>query len=191
MKLERRIGFWGVFCIAAGAMISSGLFVLPSIAFEQAGPAVILAYALAGILVIPAMMSKAELATAMPKSGGSYYFIERSMGALPGVLGGLAGWLSIALKSAFALVGIGVLTQLLWREAGDGTVKAVAIAFCVLFTTLNVLSVKGVERVQILMVAVLLTILGVFVLTGLPATRHDHFAVLAFPGRVALMRVAV
>ena len=176
MKLERRIGFWGVFCIAAGAMISSGLFVLPAIAVKNAGPAAVLAYALAGILVIPAMMSKAELATAMPKSGGSYFFIERSMGALSGVLGGLGGWFSIALKSAFALVGIGVLTQLLWGEGSDWAVKAVAIAFCVLFTTLNLLSVKGVKRVQIFMVAVLLAILGVFVLTGLPRTQHDHFA---------------
>ncbi|MCK4626693.1 MAG: amino acid permease, partial [Phycisphaerae bacterium] len=68
-QLERKFGFWGVFCIAAGAMISSGLFVLPGLAFAKAGPAMILAYALAGVMVIPAMLSKAELATAMPKSG--------------------------------------------------------------------------------------------------------------------------
>ena len=33
--LKRRLGFWGVFCIASGAMISSGLFVLPGLAFAR------------------------------------------------------------------------------------------------------------------------------------------------------------
>ena len=62
-KLERKLGASDVFSIAAGAMISSGLFVLPGLAFVTAGPAVILAYALAAILIIPSMFSQAELAT--------------------------------------------------------------------------------------------------------------------------------
>jgi basic amino acid/polyamine antiporter, APA family len=176
LGLKRRLGFWGVFSIAAGAMISSGLFVLPGLAFSMAGPAVVLSYAFAGILVIPAMMSKAELATAMPRSGGSYFFVERSMGALPGTLAGLANWLSIALKSAFALIGIGAIFQLIWPGADEWVIKAIAVAFCLLFTALNILSVKGVARLQILMVAGLLVILGLFCVSGLPATRHDHFA---------------
>ena len=81
MSLARKLGFWDIFCIATGAMISSGLFILPGQAFKISGPGVVLAYALAALMVIPAMLSKAELATAMPKSGGDYFFIERSMGA--------------------------------------------------------------------------------------------------------------
>ena len=108
-----------MFCIAAGAMISSGLFVLPGIAFVKAGPAMILAYLLAGVLVIPAMLSKAELGTAMPKAGGSYFYIERSLGALPGTIAGLANWFSLALKSAFALVGIGVFARLIRPETSE------------------------------------------------------------------------
>ena len=97
MALKRKLGFWGVFCIAAGAMISSGLFVLPGLAFAEAGPAMVLSYAFAGILVIPAMMSQAELVTAMPRSGGSYFYITRSMGMLLGTLAGLSDWFAIAL----------------------------------------------------------------------------------------------
>jgi len=176
VKLKRKLGFWGVFCLAAGAMISSGLFVLPGLAFSRAGPAVILSYALAGVMVIPAMMSKAELATAMPRSGGSYFFIERSMGALPGTLAGLANWLSIALKSAFALVGIGAFAPLIWHGLDESAIKAIAIGGCALFTVLNIVSVKGVGGLQVLLVAVLVCILGVFVSFGLGQTRHAHFA---------------
>jgi APA family basic amino acid/polyamine antiporter len=69
-ELKKELGLLSVFSIAAGAMISSGLFILPGLAYYISGPAVILAYLLAGILVLPSMFSKTELATAMPKSGG-------------------------------------------------------------------------------------------------------------------------
>ena len=174
--LQRRFGFWGVFCIASGAMISSGLFVLPGLVFIKAGAAIVLSYAFAGVLVIPALFSQAELATAMPRSGGSYFFIERSMGALPGMLAGLANWLSIALKSAFALIGIGAFARLVWPGSPDWAIKAVAIGCCVLFAGLNLLSVRGVGWFQGAMVAALLGILAVFVLAGMPAVRHAHFA---------------
>jgi len=180
VKLQRALGFWQVFCIAAGAMISSGLFILPGLAFAQAGPAVVISYALAGVMVIPAMLSKAELVSAMPKSGGSYFFIARSMGPLPGTLAGLANWFSIALKSAFALVGIGALARLMAPNISaaslDWTIKLVAIACCVFFMGLNILSVKLAGWFQIVMVAVLLAVLTVFVFLGLPAVRHGHLA---------------
>ena len=107
-SLKKDLGTLEVFSIAAGAMVSSGLFVLPAIAYAKAGPAVILSYLLAAVIVVPAMFAKAELATAMPKAGGTYFFINRSFGPLFGTFAGLAAWLSLALKSAFALVGIGV-----------------------------------------------------------------------------------
>ena len=182
MKLKRKLGFWSVFCIASGAMISSGLFILPGQAFQISGPAVILAYALAALMVIPALLSKAELATAMPKSGGSYFFVERSMGALPGTLAGLAGWFSLALKSAFAMIGIGAFAQLIFPQSDlspgqwEWLVKGVAIACCLGFMILNILSVKVAGRLQIAMVAGLLAVLVVFVVTGLPNVRqHPNY----------------
>ena len=182
MSLARRLGFWSVFCIASGAMISSGLFVLPGQAFTVCGPAVVLAYALAALMVIPALLSKAELATAMPKSGGSYFFVERSMGALSGTVAGLAAWLSLALKSAFAMIGIGAFAQLIWPHADltdfqwEWLVKGVAIGCCLIFMMLNILSVKVTGRVQIAMVVGLLAVLGIFVVTGVPnVQQHPNY----------------
>jgi len=190
--LKRKLGFWDVFSIAAGAMISSGLFILPGQASVQAGPAVVLAYALAALLMIPALLSQSELATAMPKSGGSYFFIERSLGALPGTLAGFANWFSLALKSAFAMVGIGAFAQLLWAEASISpqqwgwTIKGVAVAGCVVFGLLNCLSVKAVGRSQIAMVVGILLVLGVFVAMGMGSVRQspnfDNFLGKGFSG---------
>lgn len=175
MALQRKLGFWDVYCLAAGAMISSGLFVLPGLAFASARPAVILSYALAGFLMIPAMLSQAELTTAMPRSGGSYFFIERSMGILPGLLAGLANWFSIALKSAFALIGIGAFAQLFWPGMTQNQIKLVAIVGCVGFTVLNLLSVKGTGRLQVALVAGLLAILLGFVVLGLQRVEPGHY----------------
>jgi basic amino acid/polyamine antiporter, APA family len=182
MGLKRKLGFWGVFCIASGAMISSGLFILPGQAFKISGPAVILAYALAATMVVPALLSKAELATAMPKSGGSYFFIERSMGALPGTLAGLAAWFSLALKSAFAMIGIGAFAQLIFPQSNlspyqwEWLVKGVAIACCLAFMVLNILSVKVTGRLQIAMVVGLLAVLATFVITGIPhVNQHPNY----------------
>ena len=106
--MNKKLGFLEVFSIATGAMISSGLFVLPAVVYGKAGPSILLAYFIAALVVVPAMLSKAELATAMPKSGGDYFFVHRSLGPLFGTFAGLAAWFSLSLKSAFALVGIGI-----------------------------------------------------------------------------------
>ncbi len=173
--MKKELGLSAVFCIAAGAMISSGLFVLPGIAFAKAGPAIVLSYALAGLLVIPAMLSQAELATAMPKAGGTYFFVERSLGPLLGTVAGLLNWLSLALKAAFALVGIGALATLLFPELGAWGIKVIAITGCLFFAGVNVVSVRHAGRLQILLVVALLSIIVVYVARGMPAAAHERF----------------
>ena len=161
--LKKNLGVLSVFSVAAGAMISSGLFVLPGIAFAIAGPAVILAYALAGLLMIPTLFAKAELSTAMPRSGGSYFFIMRSLGPLVGTFAGLGNWLAISFKTAFALVGIGSIFGYLIPSWGEAAVRAGAVAACVVFTVLNLLSVKSSGRVQSGFVVALIGILAFYV----------------------------
>ncbi|MFW5798434.1 MAG: APC family permease, partial [Planctomycetota bacterium] len=164
--MERQLGLWDVFAIAAGAMISSGLFVLPGLAYANTGPSVVLAYALAAMLYLPSLFSQVELASAMPRSGGSYFSVERSLGSLAGTVAGLVNWISIALKAAFALVGLGTLAQLIFPGAGSWLLKGTAAAAAVLFAVLNLFSSKESGRLQRLMVFVLLGILAVYILVG-------------------------
>ncbi len=165
-RLKKVLGFWDIFCLASGAMISSGLFILPGLAYAKSGPAVIFAYILGGIFVIPSVLSKAELATAMPSAGGTYFYIERSLGPGFGTFGGLANWLSLSLKSAFALVGMGVFALLIYPATTGFQIKLLAIAFCILFTILNLTSVKMAGRVQIILVAVLFAALLYYCVFG-------------------------
>ena len=85
-ELERELGLISVVAISMGAMIGSGIFILPGLAMAEAGPAVILAFVIAGVLVLSAAVSIAELGTAMPEAGGDYIFIEPGMGPGAGTI---------------------------------------------------------------------------------------------------------
>ena len=182
-QLKRQLGLLDVFAVAVGAMISSGLFVLPALAYAKAGPAVILSYFFASILIIPSVFSKAELATAMPRAGGTYFFVERSLGSIWGLFGGFASWFSLALKSAFAVVGMAVLIEVVLQEflpvqLTNWHLKAIAVLCCLGFTALNAVSVKHASRFQIFLVAILLAILAFFALFGTRAVevvRYKRF----------------
>jgi amino acid transporter/mannitol/fructose-specific phosphotransferase system IIA component (Ntr-type) len=167
-----------IFSIAAGAMISSGLFVLPGLVYSKVGPAVILAYILAGLTILPALFAKAELATAMPRAGGDYFFIERSMGSTAGTMGGFVSWVSLSLKSAFSLVGIGVFATLINPGITNLQVKLIAVGFCVVFLILNLRSVKITGKVQSALVVFLIGLLILYILRGsmsIHANRYTPF----------------
>ena len=164
-----------VFCIATGAMISSGLFILPGIAYAKCGSAVILAYFLSGLLVLPGVLSKAELATAMPRAGGTYFYMERSLGPVAGVIGGLANWLSLSLKSAFALMGLGIFAVVIYPDITLLQVKMIAVGCCLFFMVLNMWSVKETGRAQIIMVFVALGILAFYAIWNVPHVRLPKY----------------
>jgi len=190
MKLKKELGTGAIFCVAAGAMISSGLFVLPGLAFAKAGPAVILGYLLASVMVIPSLLAKAELATAMPKAGGTYFYIERSLGPAVGVFGGLANWFSLSLKSAFALMGMGVFAVLLYPQITELQIKLVAVGFCVFFTLINLISVKSTGRFQIALVAGLLGLLVLYFIRGVGAIDVHRYAPFAPYGLGSVLTTA-
>ncbi|MCK5197485.1 MAG: amino acid permease, partial [Spirochaetales bacterium] len=164
--MKRTLGTLDIFSLASGAMISSGLFILPAVVYPTAGPGIIIAYLLAALLVVPALFAKTELATAMPKSGGAYFFVDRSMGPFFGTFAGFASWFSLSLKTAFAILGIGVV---LAPHFGNSTemVKIIATGFAIFFCIINIVSVKHTSRLQIALVIGLITILGTYILIGL------------------------
>ena len=188
-KLKKELGTKELFAISAGAMISSGLFVLPAIVFARSGPSIILAYLLASVFVMPAMFSKAELATAMPKSGGVYFFVARSFGALFGVFTGFASWLSLSLKSSFALLGIGVFLVSFIPGISPNMIKVIAVGFTVVFTVLNLFTVKGAGRLQLLLVVFLLGSLTFFILGGIGRVDMNNFSPFVKGGFMELFTV--
>ena len=191
--LKRELGLFEVFCIASGAMISTGLFVLPGLAYTKTGASVIISYLIASLLIVPTLLSKAELATAMPKAGGDYFFIDRSMGPAVGTVGGFASWFSLASKTAFALIGIGAFVQLFNPGLSDMNMKIIAVVFCIIFTIINLFGVEHAGKTQVILVTGLLSILVFYVIVGFfyidpsrfqPFTTHGFGSIFATAGFV-------
>jgi amino acid transporter/nucleotide-binding universal stress UspA family protein len=173
-ELERDLGLPSVLAISIGAMIGSGIFILPALALKIAGPAVIFAYALAGLLVVPAALSKSEMATAMPEAGGTYIYIERGMGPLLGTIAGVGTWFSLSFKGALALVG-GV-PYLLLLDAIDLPMKPVALGLATVLILINVLGAKQTGRLQVVIVVVMLAALGWFAAGSAPSVQSANYA---------------
>jgi len=184
--LKRDLGLLDVFCIASGAMISSGLFILPGIASAKTGPSIFLSYIIASFLALPALLSKAELATAMPKAGGDYFFITRTMGPSIGTIGGVASWFSLSLKSAFALVGMGAYVALI----ANVPAKAVAIFLCILFVFLNIRGVREAGLFQRGLVIGLICALLFYIIYGFPSIHIDYFVPFVPYGKGAVFATA-
>jgi APA family basic amino acid/polyamine antiporter len=163
--LERDLGLYATVTISMGAMIGSGIFVLPALGLKKAGPAVILAYILAGLVVLPAALSKAEMATAMPESGGTYLYIDRAMGPLAGTVAGIGAWFSLVFKSSFALVGLGAYLLLLVPLSG-GLVKAVALGLATLIVVLNIVGTEQSGKAQSIIVTAVVVALAAYVLNS-------------------------
>ena len=163
-KLKKELGLFDIYTMATGATLSSGFFLLPGLAAVGAGPGLPLAYLLAGLLIIPGLVSMAELATAMPRAGGVYYFLDRSMGPLMGTVGGFGTWVTLTLKSAFALIGIGAYLRLFLPDLNIAPISA---AFAVVFGLVNVLGAKKSTSFQAVMVLGLLGLLAWFTGIGL------------------------
>lgn len=187
MSLKKELGFLDVFCIAAGAMVSSGLFVLPGILYASVGPGMYVCYLLATVMLLPGLLSKAELATALPKAGGDYFFIDRSLGPTFGMIGGLAAWASLSLKTGFALLGLGVCAKMLWPELSLLEVRLIALGFCGVFTAINLWGAKHASRFQVVLVAVLLMLLGAYVGLGLGRVESARYEPLLPYGPNALI----
>ncbi|MFB6282597.1 MAG: amino acid permease [Halobacteria archaeon] len=191
-SLERDLGLYATITISIGAMIGSGIFVLPGLAAKKTGPSVIFAYLLAGLIVLPAALSKAEMATAMPEAGGTYLYIDRAMGPLLGTIAGIGSWFSLVFKSAFALVGLGAYVLVL-VSIPEGYLVFLSLILGALLVVVNIVGVKQSGRLQAIIVSLVLLSLAAFALSGIinvdgtnyhPFTTHGNGGILAATGFV-------
>lgn len=167
--LKKELGLLDVYAIAIGGTLSSGFFLLPGIAAVGAGPALPLSYLIAALFLVPGFLCKAELATAMPRSGGIYIFIDRTLGPLWGTMIGFGTWFALILKTAFALIGAGAYLGIFLPTV---PIAPIAGVLAIAFGIVNLKSVKTSGFAQIILVVGILLILfwffgvGVFQVQG-------------------------
>ncbi|WP_423995574.1 APC family permease [Halorubrum trapanicum] len=190
-ELERTIGLTGGLAIGIGTMIGAGIFVFPGLAGGKIGTAAAASFAVGGVIALLVALPTSELATAMPRSGGGYYFISRGLGTLAGTVIGLSLWLGLVFATAFYLVGLGYYALDALAQVGlavgagsDAVVSVIAVLAGVAFTVLNVTGTENAAKLQNGIVALLLSMLVAFLGFGLLET-FGLVAVDTPPGQAA------
>ena len=172
IRLKKELTLFHVFAIATGTTLSAGFFLLPGLVANYSGPAVPLAYLIAVLPLIPAMFSIIELSTAMPKAGGVYYFLDRTLGPLIGTIGGFGTWAALGLKVAFALIGMGAYIKLFFPSL---PIVPVAVTIALVLGFISLFGSKKSGKLQVILVSVLLFLLLIFIADGVPKINQDHF----------------
>jgi len=106
-QLSRDLGLFHVTMIGVGAMIGAGIFVLTGIAAGHAGPALILAFALNGLVTLLTALSYAELGSSLPEAGGGYMWVKQGLGGMNGFQAGWMSWFAHAVACSLYILGFG------------------------------------------------------------------------------------
>ena len=118
VALSRDLGVFTITMIGIGGMIGAGVFVLTGIAAGVAGPALVLAFLLNGIVTLFTAMSYAELGSAFPEAGGGYLWVKEGLGGAQGFLAGWMSWFAHAVAGSLYALGFGRFATELWVMAG-------------------------------------------------------------------------
>jgi len=141
----RQLGLFDAVCMMVGIVIGVGIYESPPrVAANVSGPtALLLAWALGGVLAFIGALCYAELATAYPRSGGDYVYLSRAYGSWVGFLYGWAELLVIRTGSIAAMSF--VFSDYMTRIAPLGPRSSVVYAVCIV-GLLSLVNVRGVRE---------------------------------------------
>ncbi|MGW2773108.1 amino acid permease [Streptomyces olivaceoviridis] len=117
-QLRRSLGLWQLTMISIGATLGTGIFVVLGDAVPKAGPAVTLAFVIAGLTALFSALSYAELAGSIPVAGSSYSYAYATMGEL---VAWVCGW-CLVLEYGVSVAAVAVGWGEYLNELLDGTI---------------------------------------------------------------------
>ncbi|MFW5868487.1 MAG: amino acid permease [Armatimonadota bacterium] len=199
-ELSRDLGLFDITMVGVAAMIGAGIFVLTGIAAGKAGPALIVAFALNGVVTLLTAMIYAELGSAIPEAGGGYLWVRQG---LPGSNAFFAGWMSwfahavagslyalgfaaylvetFRLTGAIAITEISLASGEVVERIAVGSMmispsiaeKAVAVAIALLFIYINYKGASETGLAGNIVTMGKIIIIGIFVVSGVAAILGD------------------
>lgn len=169
-RLKRSLGLPTALAIGIGTMIGAGIFVFPGIAIRQAGYQAYISFLVAGVVALFVALCTCELATAMPSSGGGYFFVSKIFSSFFGFIIGVAQSLGLVFATSFYIVGfIEYMNKLFSKLNLDHFISgwALLIITGLILTFINVFGAKWISRTQNTVVTALLTIIIFVLLAGI------------------------
>ncbi|MCD6360024.1 MAG: amino acid permease [Armatimonadetes bacterium] len=180
-ELSRDLGLFDITMVGVAAMIGAGIFVLTGIAAGEAGPALIVAFALNGIVTLLTAMVYAELGSAMPQAGGGYVWVRYGLPGGSAFMAGWMDWFGHAVAGSLYALGFGSYFVETLQELGIADfgiphvvlTKGMAVIIALLFIYINFKGASETGTIGNIVTVGKIAIIGVFVISGLVAIFGD------------------
>jgi basic amino acid/polyamine antiporter, APA family len=175
VRLSREMGLLDATMIGVGAMIGAGIFVLIGIAAGVAGPALIIAFVLNGIVALLTAMSYAELGSCYHDAGGGYLWVKEGLPKWNGFLSGWMSWFAHAVACSLYALGFGAYFEHVFREIGIAVPywgflspqKFLAALAAVLFAYINFRGASETGKIGNIVTTTKIVILFIFIGFGM------------------------
>jgi amino acid transporter/nucleotide-binding universal stress UspA family protein len=177
VTLSRDLNLFTITMIGVGGMIGAGIFVLTGIAAGVAGPALVLAFFLNGLVTVFTAMAYAELGSVLPKAGGSYFWVKEGLGGAVGFLSGWMSWFASVVAGSLYGLGFGRFAAELWvtidlpmfgLDVNQWTLAFMTVVI-VAFTYINYRGASETGTIGNVVTVTKISILALFVLFGIIA----------------------
>jgi basic amino acid/polyamine antiporter, APA family len=187
-RLKPSLSWPHLVALGVGAIVGTGIYTLTGVGADRAGPAVILAFAIAGVICAFAALAYSELATMMPVAGSAYTYSYVALGELiawvvgwslileysvacSAVASGWSAYVAGFLKSA----GVAFPESLLAPPSAGGIVNLPAVFIALLVTGMLAVGTRESANVNLVLVIVKIVALVFFVALTLPAIQAHHY----------------
>jgi len=182
--------------VGVAGMIGAGIFVLTGLAAGEAGPALLLAFALNGVVTLLTGMVYAELSSAIPDAGGGYLWVREGLPTGNAFLAGWMSWFGHAVVGSVYALGFAAYLEIFLVEhigisipglEGVAFQKVFAVAIALLFIYINYRGASETSKAGLIVTVGKLLIIWFFVLAGMSAILNEpnlmsNFSNLDTPG---------
>lgn len=186
-SLAKTLSWPHLIALGVGAIVGTGIYTLVGVGAERAGPGVILAFVICGVICACAALAYTELATLIPAAGSAYTFSYTALGE---GIAWVVGWsLILEYSLACSTVAVGWSGYLVgWIEAagihlphallvgphGGGLVNMPAVLVSLGVMGMLILGTRQSATLNIVLVLIKLVALTVFVIYAAPAFKADN-----------------
>jgi basic amino acid/polyamine antiporter, APA family len=202
-RLRKAVGAFDLTALGIGGIIGTGIFVIIGEAIADSGPAIVLAFGLAGVTCVFSALSYAELASSIPVSGSAYTYAYATMGELLawvigwdlvleyGVsVGAIAvGWGSYFTELLDSLFGVSLSESITLPPGEGGDVNVPSALLVLAVAAVLIMGVRQSARTNTVMVLLKVGVLLFFIVVAASAFDGDHFSNFA-PGGVGGIETA-
>jgi APA family basic amino acid/polyamine antiporter len=186
-RLRKTLSWPHLVALGVGAIVGTGIYTLTGVGADRAGPAVILAFAVAGVVCACAALAYAELATLIPRAGSAYTYTYSVLGE---TLAWIVGWsLILEYSLACSTVAVGWSAYLVgWLQSAGielpkvllagphagGIINLPAVIVALTIAGMLMAGTRESATVNIVLVVIKMVALAAFVLLAIPAFSADN-----------------